>query len=583
MRPFGKILSSLFALCLLLSAFPAPLFADDGPAAKGPDASCVPGELIVVFDESVSERAAENLIDDSEGALLDLLALPNEEAVVALVELPADLTVDEAAEAFSDNPLVDFAQPNYLYTLADAAAPVAPFADESAADLQWHLADIGVPAAWDWIDGYSGRDPVYVTVLDNSAYPGHADLTANIATDLARDFSRAPAVLPYPTTGYEAHGTHVVGIIGATANNGMGPDGVAAGKKNNIVKVIPLNVFQSNGATTQALIGAIDYAVRETKTKVINMSLGYVGERDLALERAVNGAVSSGVTVVCAAGNSDGSAEMPYTVWPGDFDAVIGVVNLNRTGRRDGSSNYGEAKDISAPGTDIYGTVSSAAGSNAYARLTGTSMAAPVVAGVAAMMLYVNPNLSPADVMSILRTTATPLADPTAAGGKVNAAAAVQAAATAEGNSMLTGTVAIEIPNGGPYYGQTLTANVTSLNAGMDALSYQWERDGLAIADATTRTYTVTGADIGHKLSITIKASSHMGGLTSAPTAAVTKAPAPELVWPSAASIPYGQPLSAAALSGGSTEYGGFAWAEPAHVPDAGIDAYDVIFTPSAD
>jgi hypothetical protein len=597
-----RILSVLFAVCLLFPAVPAPAFADgaSGPPESGglaqtfseaeESGACAPDELLVVFNENIGEPAAENAIEATDGEILDIAKLPGDDALAALVEPPRELTLGEAAAEIARNPSVAFVQPNYLYELADGEAilPAAFVSDDpqmQTAARRRHLENIDAAGAWAELAAAGPKPRVRVAVLDNNVYRAHEDLAANINEALAKDFGGGVAD-PAKNTGYGMHGTHVAGIIGAAANNGKGVAGVASGAAGGIVEIIPINVFSGESASSYALANAIGYAAGEGGAKVINMSLGFVADPnyDPYLRNAVSNAVSSGVTVVCAAGNVTPGLTPPFPVLPSDFDGVIGVVNLAADGSRHKLSNYGGARDISAPGTDIYSTSTSAAGGSEYIGLTGTSMASPVVAGVAAMMLYVNGNLSPAEVENILESTAVPLADATATGGMVNAAAAVRAVRT---GLMPSGTVTVTGASGAggaPRFNDALAAdaNVTSPNPG--ALSYQWKRDGAAIDGATGPSHTVVVADIGHSLSVTVTAQNCMGGLTSDATPAVQKAAAPAVSWPTAQDITYGQPLSASSLGGGSADLGGFAWTDPAFVPEAGSHpSVSVTFTPSAD
>jgi subtilisin family serine protease len=319
-----NILSLLLAICLLFPvAYPTPIFSDsaasvpEGEPAPAFDEStdCVPGEILVVFNENVSEPAAEAVIEASDGALLGISDALGGDAPVALVELPSDMTVGEALEEFSQNALVEFAQPNYIYTFADdeEILPTAVSVNDPYAANQWHLGSIGAAEAWELLP--AGNAPVRVAVLDDNVFANHADLATNVLLDLARDFSDGTEK-PRRASDYGGHGTHVSGIIGATANNGLGIAGVA----DNVARIIPVNVFSPEGSATSAgLVGAIGYALK-ADAKVINMSLGYSGTSDSYLGNAVSTAISSGVTVVCASGNRIDNLVPPFPNLPSDFN-----------------------------------------------------------------------------------------------------------------------------------------------------------------------------------------------------------------------------------------------------------------------
>ena len=173
------------------------------------------------------------------------------------------------------------------------------------------------------------------------------------------------------------HGTHVAGII-AAKNDGKGITGVAPG-----VTILPLRVLDANGGGYLSdVAAAIDYAV-DKKAKVINMSLG--GTSDFSLIRqAVSRAVAAGVIVVAAAGNSGPTAAPSY---PAAYDEVIAVAATTELKTIATYSNGGNYIDVAAPGSAILSSWPTGTG---YARLSGTSMAAPHVAGLAALLLQKN-------------------------------------------------------------------------------------------------------------------------------------------------------------------------------------------------
>ena len=136
---------------------------------------------------------------------------------------------------------------------------------------------------------------------------------------------------------------HVTGIIGATANNSEGIAGTASGTSNNIVDIIPIRVFSEDGAYDSDIVTAIEYAVKKN-VKVINLSLG--GEDDdSVLDDAIDSAYSSGVTVVCAAGNIDD--EIGNAVeYPAASDHTISVAACDSSGSRTYYSTYNDYVDV---------------------------------------------------------------------------------------------------------------------------------------------------------------------------------------------------------------------------------------------
>jgi serine protease len=190
------------------------------------------------------------------------------------------------------------------------------------------------------------------------------------------------------------HGTHVAGIINALGNNSLGVIGVAPN-----VKVQHVRVLGHDGGLDSDIISGIIWAsggsvgslpLNATPARVINLSLGGEGVCPQQYQTAINDAISRGTVLVVAAGNSSVPAS---TFVPANCDGVIVVAATNDLGERAEFSNYGEVVDIAAPGEDIISTMSDGdlgVGSPTYESKTGTSMAAPYVAGVVALMINNN-------------------------------------------------------------------------------------------------------------------------------------------------------------------------------------------------
>jgi uncharacterized repeat protein (TIGR02543 family) len=219
------------------------------------------------------------------------------------------------------------------------------------------------------------------------------------------------------TGGTFGHGTHVAGIIAATANNGIGVAGVSY----NRAKVIPYKVFKNNTCSSYTILDAYKEAVADG-CKVVNMSLGGYGN-DLALEAEINSAYAQGVITVASAGNGNKSDFL----FPSDFEKVISVTATTSSNVRWTSSDYSVYKDIAAPGASIYSTVP-----GGYATKTGTSMAAPYICGVIALLWSSYPDLTAGQIKDLLYSTATDKGDEGRddyyGHGLVNAEAALQEA-----------------------------------------------------------------------------------------------------------------------------------------------------------
>lgn len=303
---------------------------------------------------------------------------------------------------------------------------------------------INATGAWDVATG-SG---VVVAVLDTGIV-AHSDLDANVTggydfiddTEVAADGDGRDGDPSDPGDAYGGypsswHGTHVAGTVAAVTNNGQGVAGTAFD-----ATVVPVRVLGKGGGYDSDIADAIIWAAGGTVSgvpanpnpaEVINLSLGGSGACSAATQSAIDSAVGNGATVVIAAGNSNADVA---NFSPGNCDSIVSVASTTSTGARSSFSNYGSLIDIAAPGSNIVSTLNSGSdgpAAESYASYSGTSMAAPHVAGVVALMQSAaSTPLTPAQVEATLKSTArafpsTP--DQTIGPGIVAALAAVEAA-----------------------------------------------------------------------------------------------------------------------------------------------------------
>jgi hypothetical protein len=304
------------------------------------------------------------------------------------------------------------------YGLVNAAKAVAgalnqtPFADVPTfgGANDWGVNLVNAPEAW--ASGYTGQG-IVVAVLDTGVDRNHADLAGNIWTNAGEIANDG---LDNDGNGYvddvygwnfangnnntldgNRHGTHVAGTI-AAANNGFGATGVAYNSR-----IMPVKVLSDSGSGSYSGVAqGIRYAV-DNGADVINMSLGG-GSTDSAVQSALQYASSRGVIVVMAAGNA-GAAQPGYpasnaTSWGLAVGAVNSSNQMASFSNRAGSNS--SMRYVTAPGVQVYSTLPN----GGYGFLSGTSMAAPHVAGVVALMLSANPNLTDAQVRQIITDTA---------------------------------------------------------------------------------------------------------------------------------------------------------------------------------
>ncbi|MFF6832552.1 S8 family serine peptidase [Streptomyces sp. NPDC012438] len=413
-------------------------------------------------------------------------------AGAALVDLGDGTTkqdVTKVMDAFRADPAVASVEPDIR-----AYAMATPNDTEYA--KQWDLFEatggMNVPAAWDKTTG-SG---VTVAVID-TGYAAHSDLAANVVAGYdfisssadARDSNGRDAD-PKDEGDWNAtdnecgsgskasssswHGTHVAGTIGAVTNNTKGIAGIAYG-----AKIQPVRVLGKCGGSSADIADAITWASGGTvpgvpananPAKVINLSLGGASSTCPSVyQTAINGAVSRGTTVVVAAGNSNANTS-GFT--PANCSNVITVASTSREGNRSYYSNYGTVVDVAAPGgetrraTDTPGTVTtpengilSTLNSGATTQSTenykpyqGTSMAAPHIAGLAALLKSAKSTLTPAEIESAIKANARPLPGTCTGGcgaGIADAAKTVNAVTTTTppAGNVFTNATRVSIPD----------------------------------------------------------------------------------------------------------------------------------------
>lgn len=406
-------------------------------------------------------------IDDLLNVKTNYVRTTSQKATV--VTLSSKLTAEQAEKymaALSSNASVASVEPDLMRrssarrqatsTLAKAAsasktqAAVTP--NDTLYPQQWNLHDakgISTPEAWATTQG-SG---VTVAVID-SGIVKHPDLDANVLPGY--DFITEPSIArdgngrdsdPTDQGNWEEagvcgadseasesnwHGTHVAGSIAAIMNNKRGIAGVAPN-----AKILPLRALGMCGGYDSDIADAMVWAAGGTvegvpanthPAQIINLSLGGEGTCPATYSKAIAEVNKRGAILVVAAGNDDQDTSK---IAPANCGGSIVVGSTNQKGQRSDFSNYGKIVDVSAPGdgimstVDLGTTVSTGAG---YTEYDGTSMAAPQVAGIIALMKSVDPSLTADRAKQVLKQSAKPLTcDVNACGaGIANAASALE-------------------------------------------------------------------------------------------------------------------------------------------------------------
>ncbi len=445
----------LFIFCLILS-----VVADDTDFIV-PDTNSsnieepyVPGEVIVMYEDGRVASLAASGYEPAEFATIGAevsgdIGTDGINGLQAL-SIADDVPVEDAIEELESSPYVAYAEPNYIISLSlpEEPEPVPESSIKSSAmsmlsvpndprfSEQWGMkntakqgADISASGAWDIS---TGSKDIIVAVIDSGVDYTHPDLADNIWTN--------PNEIPGngiddDHNGYiddihgwdfinndndpmddNGHGTHCAGVVGGVGNNGVGIVGV-----NWHVKIMPLKFLRADGnGDTASSINAVAYA-KKMGANVISCSWGG-SAKSQALADVIE---STNALFVFAAGNeganNDAGSHYPSNL---DIEQIIAVAASNANDGMPSFSNYGASKvDVAAPGDAILSTYPTSKSSN-YVKMKGTSMATPHVAGLAALMLSINPKLTPKELKSTIMSTVDVLpafSGKTVSGGRINA------------------------------------------------------------------------------------------------------------------------------------------------------------------
>lgn len=486
----GILLSALVIFCVLIFQSASTGAGGREAAPSSPHYNYTDRLIVKYRNPSLLRQAAagngraDTAVNDqvnklSAAAGLELKHFRFMSADAHVLQLPQRMTLAEAATVASNlknDPGVEYAEPDRrLFPLLTPNDPQYI--------NQWHYKSpttdgepggANLPGAWDISTGSAG---IMVAVIDSGILFNHADITgrtvagydfvSNVAmandgdgwdsdpsdpgdwvTSAERD---DPSSVFYGCTVENSswHGTHVAGTIGAATNNGLGVAGI-----NWTSRILPVRVMGKCGGYTSDIADGINWAVgvyvpgvpsNNNPARVLNLSFGNAGSCSPTIQSAINHALAAGAVVVVSAGNDNTNlSTTPFN--PASCSGVITVAATTRTGGRASYSNYGTIVKIAAPGgntppsssgilsavnSGITTPIASPAG-DTYKYYQGTSMAAPHVAGIASLILSVNPNFTPAQVLSRIQSTAR--AFPTVTGacttstcgaGIIDAAAAV--------------------------------------------------------------------------------------------------------------------------------------------------------------
>lgn len=413
-RRVGLLLAALTAL--LAVALTAP------PA----NAELAPGrQLIVGFDNGTPRPEKSAIVNDTDASIARQLP-----GGALVVNLDAGASSGEVAAELRANEAVRYATPNHLVRASAVTDPALISND------MWGILRLHAPNAW---SRSTGKGTI-VAVLDGGATLTNPDLATNLWNNpreipgnnvdddnngFVDDVHGADWVDRDGTPDDQGgHGTHVAGTILAAADNGFGGAGVAPD-----AKLMSLRFLDGRGTGTIAdAVSAVQYAI-DHKADVINASWGGP-DYSPAMRDAFARAGAAGITVVTAAGNEGASNDQTPT-YPASYNLsnLISVAASDRAGALAWFSNFGRSVDVAAPGVSILSTTG-----NGLSSMSGTSMASPHVAGIAALLSAFDPGLSPAQIIAAIKAGASKsdaLAGKLASGGIADATGALDAVGAA--------------------------------------------------------------------------------------------------------------------------------------------------------
>ncbi len=354
-----------------------------------PDASLTPLEAGAAAAEVLTEAPAPDPVGGALEQPSVVVTSVDESGRPQFHEVPADGATDPVAAV--ETLTADVVSDGGAVVAVEADRPVSTLATDPHRSVQWPLDRLDFEASWASSTGAG----VCVAVVDNGAQTNHPDLAGRIVA--SQDFTGEGLA-------GSNHGTHVAGIIAAVAGNGVGVSGAAPGAELLNVKALASSGTGSTLWVAQGITWAVDHGA-----EVVNLSLGSAcpqaspsGCASAAMAAAIDYAQTHDVVVVASGGN-DGLPELGpgvpnpehnYWSWPAALAWPIAVASTTVTDARSASSTQASYLDVAAPGNSVASTIAG----GGYAYMSGTSMAAPYVSALAALLRGAHPSETAAQI-----------------------------------------------------------------------------------------------------------------------------------------------------------------------------------------
>jgi subtilisin family serine protease len=472
-----------------------------------PTVAYASGQLVVGIADDATRTEVQAAIQDA-GATV-------EQSIGAIdtkvVELPP-ARVDEAIDSLEQSPAVEYVEPEVVLQATDTIPNDVLWHD------QWGPQRVRAHKAWDTT---RGSPSVVVAVVDTGVDYAHPDLQ-DLFVD-GYDFVNQDS----DPRDDQGHGTAVAGVIAARTQNGEGQAGMCWA-----CKVMPVKVLDANGSGTTSTIAAGIVWAANHGARVINLSLGGAGTTQ-ALEDAVGFATSKGVLVLAAAGNSGTTTKFYPAAYP---ESVSVAATTPNDSLYEWSNRGREWVQVAAPGCDI-----APARGGGYGTFCGTSAATPIVAGIAALALSLDPGLTGSEIHGALGRAA--VRDVSSVHyGRVDALRTLAAL-------RLVAPLNPKRPSivGSASAGATLEGR-NGRWLGVESFTYRWQHCDAAgggcaaVPGATATTYQLSRADIGARVRLLVTGTNSHGATTARSAATAIVAPGEGGTSASTASVPATEP-----------------------------------------